>query len=468
MSRRTHRRPIIGRLTWGWIGFAGFCACAVLILLAMSFGPKRPGQVKLAVNSGVERLAPPEPLRLSVPGSTELPKTEENGVAPFATGTTIASVSLENETVPDVTSDRATEWPEPEKPVGNVASKVENAASSSGASAPLSSSLSRSTSLSSRFIDLSKLPDTGPASSGELVIRIDGQNIDEKKPVSSSKQNQVPVKPISDPTPAFLQSSPFGPIPRIAANGQLPAKTFRSENRLEAKGKGSLGIMITGLGLDVPLTERVIAELPAAVTLSFVPYGEEVDRLMQQARLSGHEVVLELPMEGYGARDQRHILGRAGLLSTYPPADNIKRLNWLLSRGKGYFAVTNYQGAKFVTRPQSIDPILTRIGQLGLTYLDDTGALEPSRNSSLGSGIRPHHRLDAQQRFGTFDVVLPAADREDTVFRERLKQLPARVNEYGQLLVKAPASANAVTALSEMLELSAGTDVTLAPVSALL
>ncbi len=60
---------------------------------------------------------------------------------------------------------------------------------------------------------------------------------------------------------------------------------------------------------------------------------------MNQARQSGHEVLLEVPMEPFDFPDSDpgpHTL-RAGV----DEDSNIQRLNWALSRFTGYAGVTN-------------------------------------------------------------------------------------------------------------------------------
>ena len=58
-----------------------------------------------------------------------------------------------------------------------------------------------------------------------------------------------------------------------------------------------IAVVLTGLGLSAEATDTAIRELPAPITLSFTPYADRLDHWMGLARVNGHEVLLDLPME---------------------------------------------------------------------------------------------------------------------------------------------------------------------------
>ncbi|MHA7873152.1 MAG: divergent polysaccharide deacetylase family protein, partial [Hyphococcus sp.] len=97
-------------------------------------------------------------------------------------------------------------------------------------------------------------------------------------------------------------------------------------------------------------------------------------------RDAGHEVLIELPMEGYGGNQKA--LGAAALLTSRSAEENLQRLDWLLSRFGGYFAATNYMGAKFSAEPAALKPVLDKLRDAGVAYIDDTGAARTSAQSA--------------------------------------------------------------------------------------
>jgi polysaccharide deacetylase 2 family uncharacterized protein YibQ len=123
--------------------------------------------------------------------------------------------------------------------------------------------------------------------------------------------------------------------------------------------------------------------LPPEVTLSFVAYTRNLQSWINRARANGHEVMLELPMEPSdpGAEDT----GPQTLLTSAPAQQNLTRLEQLLSRGAGYFGVTNYQGERFATSAQASAPVVQALRRRGLVFL------------SSGMGHRTALSVEAQR-----------------------------------------------------------------------
>ena len=95
--------------------------------------------------------------------------------------------------------------------------------------------------------------------------------------------------------------------------------------------------------------------LPAPISVAYGAYGRNLqDWVEQGARGSGHEVLLQIPLEphDYPTNDP----GPHTLLTSLPPEENMKRLQWLMSRYTGYVGVTNQMGAKFETTQASLVP----------------------------------------------------------------------------------------------------------------
>ncbi|MGD2131843.1 MAG: divergent polysaccharide deacetylase family protein [Maricaulaceae bacterium] len=170
------------------------------------------------------------------------------------------------------------------------------------------------------------------------------------------------------PIHALTRAGPGGLLPRIGPDGLTPAaayaRPFARENEAPA-----IAIVVGGLGLNASATREAIETLPDAVTLAFVPYAENLQGWIDAARAAGHEVILELPMEPYDypANDP----GPHTLLAGADPDENRRRLEWLMSRGTGYFAVMNYMGARFTAEPDALAPAFGRIAETGVAFLYD-------------------------------------------------------------------------------------------------
>lgn len=208
---------------------------------------------------------------------------------------------------------------------------------------------------------------TPPSSTGPKFITIDGQPI-----TNTGRASSLVPAPIA----GLNRLSPFGPIPHPGANGEKAVSAY-ARPFSPTTGRGTVSIIIGGLGIDPTLTRRAIDELPAAVTLSFAAHTNDLQSWINQARAAGHEVLLELPMESKTFDPQEPGADRA-LLTSVSAARNIRNLDYLLSRGEGYFAVTNYNGDKLIQYPDAIRPILSHLSNAGLGFIYDSSVSAPA------------------------------------------------------------------------------------------
>jgi hypothetical protein len=168
----------------------------------------------------------------------------------------------------------------------------------------------------------------------------------------------------------FVEMTAQGPVPKIAADGVRPADAFAQPAKALA-GKPDaprIALIVSGLGVSAKTTSEVIARLPGAVTLAFVPYGTDA-ALLGRARARGHEVLLEVPMEPFSYPENDS--GPQTLLTALTPQQNLERLYWVMSRFQGYVGVLNMMGARFTASEQSFAPILQEIAKRGLIFVDD-------------------------------------------------------------------------------------------------
>ena len=104
------------------------------------------------------------------------------------------------------------------------------------------------------------------------------------------------------------------------------------------------------------------------MTLAFAPYARRLDEWIDASRAAGHEVIITLPMEplDYPRSDP----GPYGLLTTLNAEQNLRRLEWVLSRFTGYIGVTNFLGSRFTTDAQALRPVLVELKRRGLMFVD--------------------------------------------------------------------------------------------------
>ncbi len=216
------------------------------------------------------------------------------------------------------------------------------------------------------YQDLTGTGDPSGAAGGEAVITLpDGAT------VAGGANYTAPVHVASPLTKAPIaglsQPGPSGPLPIIAPDGRVPAQAYARPFR--SNGKPRVALIVGGLGLNAVTTRAAIERLPPEVTLSFVPYADNLQSWIDQARAQGHEVMLEMPMEPSGYPDNDP--GPYTLLVNGGPDDVNAKLDWLLGRATGYFGVTNYLGDRFATSDVGMGAFLTALRQRGVAFLDD-------------------------------------------------------------------------------------------------
>jgi uncharacterized protein len=168
------------------------------------------------------------------------------------------------------------------------------------------------------------------------------------------------------PIAGFYEQGQLGPIPVIASDGRTPASVY-ARPFTAVPDRPVIAIVVGGLGFNRRQTEQAIADLPAEVTLSFMPYAAELQQWIDAARADGHEVMLELPMEPFDpdADDTGPQTLEVGL----SPAQNVERLENVLSRATGYFGVTNYQGGRFAANAAAAGPVMQALRRRGLAMI---------------------------------------------------------------------------------------------------
>ncbi|TPJ78619.1 divergent polysaccharide deacetylase family protein [Mesorhizobium sp. B2-6-2] len=169
------------------------------------------------------------------------------------------------------------------------------------------------------------------------------------------------------PDRALIEAGDTGPLPIRGADGRRPFDVYA---RPWSGARGArVAIVIGGLAVSQTGTQAAIAKLPAEVTLAFAPQGNSIGRWMQAARQSGHEIVMQVPLEPFDYPNVNP--GRNTLTVAASPDENLKSLHWALSRTTNYTGVMNYMGARFSGDISAMEPFMAELGKRGLAYIDD-------------------------------------------------------------------------------------------------
>lgn len=259
------------------------------------------------------------------------------------------------------------------------------------------------------------------------------------------------------PARELVEHTRGGVLPRISPSGKRASEVYaRPGGADQAGSRPKVAIMISGLGISAGGTDAAIRQLPGKVSLAFAPYGLDLQRWVDKAREDGHEVLLQLPMEPFDYPDNDP--GPHTMLAEAEAAQNLTHLHWLMSRMTGYFAVTNYMGAKFTASETALRPVLKEIADRGLAYVEDGASPRSTALSLAGTIDLPH---------GAGSITIDAIQTREAI-SEALDRLEATARKNGQAIGVGSALPATVEAVSQWSRELTRRGLVLVPVSSLL
>jgi polysaccharide deacetylase 2 family uncharacterized protein YibQ len=273
---------------------------------------------------------------------------------------------------------------------------------------------------------------------------------------ASAETGSIPLPPV--PVAELVEDSQYGPLPKVAADGTRPLEAYARPSRYASIAATSaparVAVLISGMGVSDSATGDAIKGLPAPISVAYGAYGRNLQDWVTKARAAGHEVLLQVPLEpmNYPENDP----GPHTLLTTLPPAENMKRLQWLMSRFTGYVGVTNHMGAKFEAAQDAFLPVLEELKARGLLYLDDGSAQQSTAGQIAGVLGLDYSVANVQ-----IDGVQSPAD-----IAKALAKLEALAKERGCAIGVASANPTTIKLLGEWAGKLEGKGIVLVPVSA--
>lgn len=247
------------------------------------------------------------------------------------------------------------------------------------------------------------------------------------------------VGPRSAIDPKLIEKSRHGGIPMIAADGTRPSSAYARPREIPANRKDAprIALVISGVGISASGTADAFGKLPPTVSFAVAPYAADVEKLAARALGENHEVLLQVPMEPFDYPDNDP--GPQTLLTSLTPAQNIDRLQYLMSRMQGYVGVTSYMGARFTASEPVLSPILRETAKRGLIYVDDGASSRSIAGQVAGSNGLP---------FAKSDVVLDATPTAAEIDRS-LTRLEMLARDNGNAVGFATAQPGTIARIAE-------------------
>ena len=255
------------------------------------------------------------------------------------------------------------------------------------------------------------------------------------------------------PNNDLLEDSAAGRLPIIGPDGLRPMDQYA---RPWSGARGTrIALVVGGLGLSQTGTQKAIRDLPGEVTLGFATAGNSLQRWMQEARRSGHEILLQLPMEpfDYPANDPGPHALRVGLSEK----KNLSELHRNLAEITNYTGVMNYLGGRFLSDADALEPVMRDLGRRGLLFLDDGTSAQSLSGKLAGAFDVPH---------GFADLTLDTELSRNAILK-KLDELERIARRNGTAIGVASAFDESVGAIASWIGEAQGRGIEIVGVSAL-
>ena len=257
------------------------------------------------------------------------------------------------------------------------------------------------------------------------------------------------------PDPGLFERGASGVIPKISSDGLRAMDVYSRQPDTEGNfGVARVVIVIGGLGISQTSTQEAITALPPNVTLAFAPYGNSLTRWMQKARKSGHELLLQVPMEPVDFPKNNpgpHTLKAAADLE-----ENLANLHWAMSRITNYVGVTNYLGQKMLQQPASLSPIFAEISKRGLLFFEDG-----SVKNTMGPGVAVKELVP----YAKADILIDNV-RSRSAIADKLNRLSEQAKRTGVAIGMGNAFPDTIAMVAEYARQAKRNGIEITPVSA--
>jgi uncharacterized protein len=192
---------------------------------------------------------------------------------------------------------------------------------------------------------------------------------------------ELPAEPLPvEALPAEKLPTEILPEPVIRAAPNIAAQEPHQNDKLTGT---KIAIVIDDLGQNAQSTKAVI-NLPAALTLAFLPYGDHLKPMAELARQRGHEVILHMPMQPLGRDDPGPLALRAG--------DNeeqiANKMQVATQKIPGVNGFNNHMGSRFSVDASSMALLMQWTKRRGFYFLDSrTHADSKGMNAARAHGV---------------------------------------------------------------------------------
>ncbi|MDE2201032.1 MAG: divergent polysaccharide deacetylase family protein [Rhodospirillales bacterium] len=255
--------------------------------------------------------------------------------------------------------------------------------------------------------------------------------------------------------PALVPFAPPAPLPPVAgpapAAPELPAWQRFAVAAPPADGRPTISFMFDDMGLNRPESARAAA-LPGPLTLSWMPYAEDLARQVADGRAHGHETMLHMPMEPLGHTDP----GPHALRTWLSASTNLAYLRAALDSVPGAVGLNQHEASVASLSVPLMDLVMGELHARGMLFVDSVTiphsvALARARAAGLPAVAR--------------DVFLDNSS-DPAAIRAQIAVTESIARRYGHAIAIGHPRINTVDVLAQYLPTVAARGFVLWPVSA--
>ena len=253
-----------------------------------------------------------------------------------------------------------------------------------------------------------------PAPAGINDLKIDSPKITVTTP--TAKRAFIPKELPEEPALIYEEVPEFAHIPLPM---ERPDFSNRQQDNL-GNGNKKLAIVIDDLGMDRRHTRQII-DLPAPLTLAFLPYAENLSPFLTAAQTKKHEIIIHMPMQPKGPANP----GPHALKTSMGAGRLYQEILWNFSQFDGYVGINNHMGSLFTENEALMSYVLSEVARRKVYFLD-------SRTTSKSVGRRLAKRYGAS--FAQRDVFLDNVRTLDAIKRQ-FRHAERILQKYGKVIV---------------------------------
>lgn len=252
----------------------------------------------------------------------------------------------------------------------------------------------------------------------EAMMKIASVRFEEDFPETFDLNESPAITPVNEPAFVPMQTSAAPAL--ILPEPTLPAPTLPAPT-LSVPVKARIALIIDDLGLN-EARARQIADLPAVLTLSWLPYAEHIRDQTQYGFERGHQIFAHVPMQPGGDEDP----GPNALMTWHGRSEIKSLLDVQLSEFAGLTGINNHMGSRFTRNAMSMGWLMAEVKDRDLLFVD---SLTSPR--SEGATVAKAYGLPFLKRDFFIDH---DAKGNAPLVEKRLAQLEALALERGEVI----------------------------------